>query len=439
MTTRVPILILSDAPSASSGLGRICRDLALRIATELPDLYEVATLGYGGNGDKSLPFFQYTIEGMKDWYIPTLKDVWENFAGTRRGILFTIWDASRLLWLARPDVKDWCPDPDMRKWLLKPPFIKVGYFPMDASGPNGLLSRMVAECLMGYDRIISYTDWSNKMVVDTLSPYDCQKRDVVSIPHGIDTAIFRPYRPERSIFRQELQFTGPTFDEFDKFVGIVATNQTRKDYGMAIAALAQVAKEVAIRIFIQVDILERHWSIPALLFDYGILHRCIINTAVVTDEVMARIYSTCDLTLGIGQEGFGFPLAESLACGTPVISGALGGQAEFMDESMLVKPEITRVEGPYDCVRAVYDPTAWSYWIKKALRVKKGGKSLLPQRFEWANLWKNEWEPYFRKLYQSLPIRAVETLVLPSMIPEMDIGKEGSDTSIIVFPEVPST
>ncbi len=400
MTT--PILILSDAPSASSGLGRICRDLAVRIQRNLSDIYDVGTLGYGGNGDRNLPFPQYNIEGMKDWFIPTLKEVWENFAGNQKGIIFTIWDASRMVWFARPDVKEWCPDPELRDWLKNPPFLKAGYFPMDASGPNGQLSRMVAECLMGYDRVISYSDWANKMVTDTLSPADCEKRRLTALPHGVDTSVFYPRKNTINVFRQELEFAGPKFESYEKLVGIVATNQTRKDYGLALAALADVARDTPVRIFIQTDTLERHWSIPALLFDYGILGRCILNTKLVSDDVMAQIYSACDLTLGIGQEGFGLPLAESLACGTPVIGGAIGGQTQFMSESMLIKPETTRVEGLYDAVRGVYDPKAWSYWIKKALREKKTGETLLPPRFEWDNLWKNEWEPYFRALHGSL-------------------------------------
>ncbi len=435
----VPLLIIGDAPSATSGLGRISKELAKRIALHLPDLYDVATYGYGGNGDRSLPFFQYPIESMKDWYLPSLQDVWENFADGRRGAILFIWDLSRTLWFARPDVKDWCPDPEMRKWLLNPPFEKWTYSPMDASGPKGMLSRMTAECLMGFDRAISYSDWANKMVIDTFSPADCEKRMLTAIPHGIDTSVFYPRKNTRSVFRQELGFTGPTFEPYDKFIGIVATNQTRKDYGLAIAALAEVAKDTSIRIFIQIDILERHWSIPALLFDYGLLHRCIINTKTVTDDVMAQIYSACDLTLGIGPEGYGFPLAESLACGTPVISGALGGQAEFMDKSMLIEPVATRTEGLYDSVRPVYDVKAWSYWIKKTLRQEKTGLSLLPPRFDWNNLWPNEWEPHFRKLHQNLSPSKAQIPVPGYSNLQMGNFQGANDKYSIAVPEVPLT
>ena len=80
-----PLLILSDAPSASTGLGRICRDLATRIHERMSDVCKVATLGYGGPGSCKLGFQQYMIEGMSDWVVPTLPEVWKDFADEEKG------------------------------------------------------------------------------------------------------------------------------------------------------------------------------------------------------------------------------------------------------------------------------------------------------------------------------------------------------------------
>lgn len=417
---KTPLLIISDAPSASSGLGRICRDLALGIHTTLSDIFDVGTLGYGGYGDRSLPFPQYPIESMSDWFIPTLRDVWYNFAGDRRGAVLTIWDASRLLWFARPDEKIFSRDREIREWLQNAPFQKWGYFPMDATGPNGMLCRANAECLFGYDRIIAYSDWAKAMVEKTFNEEDCKRRRLVAIPHGIHANVFHPFpeNSKRAVFRGDLQFNGPVLEEFEKVVGIVATNQSRKDYGLAFEALAEVNKDTPIRIFIQIDTLERHWSIPQLLFDFNLMHRTILNTALISDEVMAKVYSACDLTLGIGGgEGFGYPIFESLACGTPVITGEYGGQAEHMEKESLIRPDMFRIEGAYNCVRPVYKPSKWAFHIKKFLSnaappARFGtAKTLLPARLDWKNLWDAEWAPYFREQHRSLeqsePLRVV--------------------------------
>jgi glycosyltransferase involved in cell wall biosynthesis len=424
---KTPLLIISDAPSASSGLGRICRDLALGIHNTLSDIYDVGTMGYGGNGDRALPFPQYPIEGMRDWFIPTLKDVWYNFAGNRRGAVLTIWDASRLLWLARPDQKIFSPDREMREWLLTAPFQKWGYFPMDATGPKGMLCRSNAECLFGFDRILAYSDWAKTMIENTFSPDDCARRQLTAIPHGIHTTVFHPFSDssKRNVFRSDLQFNGPIINDHEMIIGIVATNQTRKDYGLAFEALEEVSKEIPIRIFIQIDTLERHWSIPQLLCDFNLMHRTILNTALVSDEIMSKLYSSCDLMLGIGGgEGFGYPIFESLACGTPVITGQYGGQAEHMDKDFLMLPEMYRLEGAYNCVRPVYNPSKWAYRIKKYLAgVKTPARfrnmpSLLPERLDWKNLWPDEWEKWFRSQHQSLQESAPLRVVIPNNIAE---------------------
>lgn len=411
MTQKTPILILSDDPSASSGLGRICRDLALGIHHNLQDIFEVATFGYGGCGDKTLPFFQYKIEGMNEWFLPTLRDVWENFSQGRKGVLLVIWDAYRTLWLSRPDQPIWSPDREMRKWLLNKPFEKWIYAPIDACGPNGKLSAPNAKSIMGYDRVIAYSEWAKGMLVETFGEQECSRRELVAIPHGIHTNVFHPRQEKgtRAVFRNELGFNGPVFEDFEKIIGIVATNQSRKDFGLAFAALAEVARDVPIRIFIQTDMLERHWALATLYEDFGLLYRGITNMSVVPDEVMSKIYAGCDLTLGIGPEGFGYPIFESLACGTPVIAGSYGGHAEHMDSDSLLQPDMFRLEGTQNTVRPVYDPKKWAWKIKKALtREEKPSnrfqlqKSLLPPRLDWKNLWAAEWEPHLRKLHGKL-------------------------------------
>lgn len=395
---KTPILIIGDAPSATSGLGRITRDLALRINTHMADVFEVATYGYGGLGDRSLGFQQYNIEGMTNWFMPTLRQVWENFAGTRKGVVLTIFDASRLLWFARPDNPSWCPDPAMREWLLNAPFEKWGYFPMDATGPNGKLTMINAHCLAGFHKIIAYSEWAKTMIDASLPSNILDTRDVIALPHGLDTDVFQPRMTPnpRHLFQEVLGFNGPPIAPDEKLVGIVATNQARKDYGLAMSAMTKVMEDVKVRLFINTDVLERYWSIPALIMDHGILPQCIVNCNVIPDHLMSVLYSACDLTLGIGAgEGFGYPIFESLACGTPVLTGTYGGHAEHLPEEMLVSPEMYRLEGVYNCVRPVYDPTNWAYWTIKRLRERKTGASLLPEDLDWKNLWPL-WETYFR-------------------------------------------
>lgn len=146
-----------------------------------------------------------------------------------------------------------------------------------------------------------------------------------AIPHGIDSGIFYP----RDRRRARLDFGYHVFGEgqqhiikSDEFlVGIIATNQPRKDWPLAFetVSILRIKHNKNVRLWIHTDALERYWSIPTLAQDYGLSDCSWATLSDLTDDQLAWGYSACDVTLGIGRgEGFGLPLAESLACGTPV-------------------------------------------------------------------------------------------------------------------------
>lgn len=392
---KTPILFVSDAPTCQSGLGRICRDLSTRLHDYCGDVFEVATFGYGGPGSKSIPFQQYSIEGMDNWVLPTLPDVWEDFAGDRRGIILTIWDASRLQWLAQPHMSD---DKRLAQQLTMMNCEKWGYFPIDASGPHGKLTSMMGDVIKGFDRVLAYTSWAENIVRETIGKEESDKRELTFLPHGIDTAVFypRPRDTARRIFHQALGYQGPTIRPDDLLIGIVATNQARKDYGLGIQVVAELAKKRRVRLFIQTDTFERHWSMKALLTDFGLDNvENMVNNSMLSDETMAQIYSACDVTLGIGAgEGWGMPLDESMACGTPVIHGRYAGAAERLPVDCLVTPTAMRLEGVFNCQRPVFRVSDWVKVVESVVSRKK--KVVLPSDLAWPELWKS-WEKWFRE------------------------------------------
>jgi len=215
------------------------------------------------------------------------------------------------------------------------------------------------------------------------------------LPHGVDTSVFypRPRIQARHSFGQRLGAKNVRGNKIGQpvsiaddalLIGIVATNQVRKDWGLGIQAVAEVAKTRNVVLWIHIDQLERHWSIPALLYDFGLQEKAIVTVTDYTDEQMAWAYSACDVTLGIGLgEGFGYPIFESLACGTPCIHGNYGGAAEHMPPWMLVNAEAERIEGPYNCIRRVYSPYEWR---DKILQADKR-RVELPAHLDWNNLW----------------------------------------------------
>jgi hypothetical protein len=125
-----PLLIISDAPTAGSGLGRITADLASRIAATLSDVYRVACLGYGGINSRQLPYHYYAAEGMNDWILPTLPEIWDDWAGKEKGIILFISDPARLAWFSRPEMSEELKKyPSLKQFLTNPPISEMDLCP----------------------------------------------------------------------------------------------------------------------------------------------------------------------------------------------------------------------------------------------------------------------------------------------------------------------
>jgi glycosyltransferase involved in cell wall biosynthesis len=392
MAKPLPLLIISDAVSAPTGFGRIAGGVASRADEHLKDVCRVATLGYGGPGSRRFKFPQYAIEGMrKDFVIPNLPEVWEDWAGDEPGVILFIWDASRLGWFSRPEVM--CEDRSLRKFLTSTNFRRWIYNPVDAQGPHGGLTYPLAQTLLGFDRILAYGQWGENVMRKSLGDVFSQERDLGSIPHGVDSAIFYPR--DRSASRRNFTLaTGATdligyalaeVREDEILIGAVATNQTRKDWGLWAKACGTFhGDHPEARFWIHTDILERHWSISALLVDFGLMDRTVISLGHLTDDRMAQAYSACDLTLGIGAgEGFGYPLAESMFCGTPVIHGNYAGGVDFLPESLLVNPISFHLEGTYCGERPTYSPKDWVDKMEYLL----GKRVTRPSGLDWESVW----------------------------------------------------
>lgn len=341
----------------------------------MSDRFDIATLGFGGTGSKNLPFKEYSIHSVEGWLVPELPLAWKDHVGDREGILMCCWDLSRLGWLADPNQ---CANPSLRNWLLNNKMQKWLYHPVDASGPNGNLSIKLANTLKGFDRVLDYTKFSCGVTGNT-----------EYLPHGLDTSIFTPQNKSWSKrkFRQ-LGFQG--LKDSSTLIGIVATNQARKDYALGIQTCkALVDRGFDIKIWIHSDAMERFWDIPAMIVDHGLQGRVFITNMNFSDEQMATFYGACDVTLAPSSEGFGFPIYESIACGTPVVHHDYAGGAEWLDTWMKVRPVAYRHEGPFFNKRPVGDPEAWSYAATELI----GMECELPSELDWNNLWPkwSEW------------------------------------------------
>jgi glycosyltransferase involved in cell wall biosynthesis len=351
------ILIHSDSPALNTGLARIARHLA-DLLTRLPE-FRVGTYGRGEAVNRRFGWMQYTwpeSTGPDDtWGQRWFPQVASDFFGAEGGILFTILDPSRIHWLTRPQ---YLPAGPLRHFLQNRNFAVWSYLPVDHVGPTGGMTSFCEDAVRGVDRPLAYTMFGSEVLGRVL------KREVEWCPHGINMDVFQP-RDGRAVR------AGMGLAEDSVLVGMVGTNQARKDWGLAAASIAELRKSLpTLRWWIKVDTQWRCWDIPALLKDYRLDDMAIVDTDDRPDLDLSYLYSACDLTfLATGGEGWGFPVAESLACGVPCVTTNYAGSVELVPrKEWLVDPVAWRIEGPYNNVRPVCRPEDYASTMLKVLQ-----------------------------------------------------------------------
>jgi hypothetical protein len=115
-----------------------------------------------------------------------------------------------------------------------------------------------------------------------------------------------------------------------------------------------------------------------------------MTSGKLTDAQMAQAYAAMNVTLGIGSgEGMGYPLAESLAMGVPVIHGKYAAGAEFVPEEYLVEPVISPYRGGHAIRRPVFRASDWADRVQQV----KWDQALLPEYIYWDQCWP-EWKSW---------------------------------------------
>jgi len=148
--------------------------------------------------------------------------------------------------------------------------------------------------------------------------------DTQYVPHGVDHAVFKPY--DRAEARALLGIPEDAF-----VVGMVAANlgiPSRKGFDEAMLAFAEFNKTVAegnavLYLYTRMETPDGE-DLPAMCKSLGIRALCGDQYGMALGappSVVATTMSAFDVLLNPAQgEGFGVPLLEAQACGTPCIT-----------------------------------------------------------------------------------------------------------------------
>ncbi len=228
--------------------------------------------------------------------------------------------------------------------------------------------------------------------------------DPLTLFHGIDTGTFAPPKQRQKTRR------GKGIDHMF-VVGINAMNheRARKNFNEAFGAFAALheAHPKSLLALHTMPILPEGLNLPALAHEWGISDAILwsdayqLATGGASWEALADWYGSLDVLLSLGNEGFGLPVVEAMACGTPVIAGDWGPAPELTaGTGWLVKgqPEWNNWHLKHWRVPILDEVTAALEDAYKHAREHRGAVRIAALDWDAATIWDEHWVPVLKDL-----------------------------------------
>jgi glycosyltransferase involved in cell wall biosynthesis len=298
------VLWSSNAPFVSTGYGNQTRLFAPRLVAAGHDVAIQAFYGLNGGvlklGDIPILPGSFHAYGQDRLYADAVR-----FGAD---VVITLIDA----WVLDPDILSehgvrFCP-----------------WFPVDMEPVPQAVLRVVAK------------SWQ-PIVYSKFAVEQCQRFNIepAYVPHGVDTGIFCP--GDKAAARERV---GVPADGM--LVGMVAANKgnpSRKSFHEAYRAFAELhEKHSDAWLYVHTHMGQESTGVNLVELSevLGIKDRVIycdqylFDTGQFSDEHMADVYRAMDVLLSPSMgEGFGIPILEAQACGTPVLVGDWTSMSEL--------------------------------------------------------------------------------------------------------------
>ena len=383
------IIIQGNAPWVPTGYGVLARNLLPRWKAMGHDLAFFAFHGlYGG---------QLELDGIP--MLPLGKEMWgrdkmefysKNF---KADIYMTFLDVWAIPEIAK--MKD-------VRWV---PYTPIDHMPCPEP---------VVDVLRGAYRIATMTKNGQKLLEEGKAT-DGTYPKIQSVPiyHGIDPQFYKPLPLEN---RQELRKLLNLTDK-DFLIGIVAMNKgLRKNFQDMFDVFARFKKRHSnVKLYVHSDSTRPDgMDLRRMAKFFGIENDIFWSDIHLMElgyppEKVGELYNMFDVTLmTTAGEGFGFPIIESQACGTPVITNDFTTGRElnaipelvvtpdrlFMD-NLLSYQALTDIDKAVEALEQVYMNGKESY-AEKLVEFSK--------QFEWDTIAK-QWGMFFNEIEADLGLK----------------------------------
>lgn len=350
------ILIHSNAPWAGSGYGGQTAILAKR----LPGLgHEVVCSAMNGLDGRPLDWDGTLVlpSGMRTYSNDVLAPHARRVFGTDPGLVLALYDA-------------WAIDPVPLREFATAMWTPIQSHPIPPADLNFFE-------VSGAQPIAMSRYGERELTEVGLKP--------VYVPHAVDTSVFKPLSAdERALARDMLRLPQDAF-----VIAIVAANKDktppRKGWGEQFQAFAQFRKRHKDAVLLVHSLLETAGGVNLmkLVYDLGIQDSVQFTdqyaqvTGLYGPEDVAAVMGCADVLSNCSWgEGFGLPVLEAQACGTPVVVTDGSAGTELCGSGWLVDTQ------PY------WHPYAESWW--HAPIIKSIGKA-------WEKAYQHAREPRMRE------------------------------------------
>lgn len=297
------IFFIGDSPTANTGFGTVSKNLLGRFHKMG---HEVTALGINYFGD---PYdrneFPYDI-------YPCDKGPIEALYGYRK-----MWALAPQL---KPDLIFFLNDPwVIEKYMeLKPSnyndaYTKyMAYYPIDGGPLKPQWAKLLTE---RFDVQVCYSHFAEKIIIEANGGK--RPANLYQIYHGVDTNTFFPVQQE--VARTQL---GLPIDCF--IVGMVARNQYRKRFDILVKGFNKFSQgKDNVKLYLHTALQDVGFDIADLSEQFNLGDKLILTDEMqlpigVPDYMLNMIYNSFDVNALISMgDGFGLPVAESMAVGCP--------------------------------------------------------------------------------------------------------------------------
>ena len=254
-------------------------------------------------------------------------------------------------------------------------------------GSDRAYYRLVIAGLKRADHLLANSEYTKQCLTDVVKIPP--EKITVAYP-GLDHELFRP-RPVPVRIRERYGLA-----EGRRYLIYVGSEDPRKNLVTLVRGLADIR-----RAFPDVELIKvgRSHCVPERrrLLDIAIqlgVRDAIHFLELVPDMDLPFLYSLADVYVTPSVEGFGFPVLEAMACGTPVVCAKIGSSPEIVDEAAVqVSPGDSSALGAAVIAlledgerrsllrQAGHDRAATFTWAKTIRRTTDVYGELMPPRF----------------------------------------------------------